>query len=101
MVMIEMKDAAYDMAFDLLDEAKLNAKKTKLTLCELENAMYECYEAAHEEHDNDDETDMKVRGVSGYKDYDEDHSMHDEDESEVKGLLKHRRNRMRMRRRLV
>lgn len=103
MVMIEMKDAAYDMAFDLLDEAKLNAKKTKLTLCELENAMYECYEASQEGRDNDDETEMKFRGVSGYKDYDrdEDRSMRDEDESEVKSLLKHRRNRMRMRRRLI
>lgn len=101
MVMIEMKDAAYDMAFDLLDEAKLNAKKTKLTLCELENAMYECYEAAHEEHDKDDETDMKFRGVTGYNDYDdENRSMHDED-SDLKQSLRHRRNRMRMRRRLV
>ena len=50
MVMIEMKDSLYDTAFDLLDEAKLNAKKTKLTLCELENAMYDCYESIKEEN---------------------------------------------------
>lgn len=101
--MIEMKDAVYETAFDLLDEAKLNAKKTKLTLCELENAMYDCYEATQEDHEKDDETEMKFRGVSGYKDYrhDEEHGEHDEDEADVKSILRHRRNRMRMRRRLV
>jgi len=41
MVVIEMRDAAYDTAFELLEEAKHNAKKTKLTLCELEDAMYD------------------------------------------------------------
>lgn len=46
MVVIEMRDAAYDNAFELLDEAMHSAKKTKLTLCELEDAMYDCYEAS-------------------------------------------------------
>ena len=54
MVMIEMRDSLYDTAFDLLDEAKLNAKKTKLTLCELENAMYDCYESIKEEENGED-----------------------------------------------
>ena len=48
MMVIEMRDNAYDTAFELLDEAKHSAKKTKLTLCELEDAMYDCYEATKE-----------------------------------------------------
>jgi len=104
MVMIEMKDSLYDTAFDLLDEAKLNAKKTKLTLCELENAMYDCYESIKEENSEDDK-DMKFRGVSGYKEdyrHDEQYGVgDDEDEAMIEKRMAHRRHNMRMRRRLV
>ena len=99
MVMIEMRDAVYDTAFDLLDEAKLNAKKTKLTLCELENAMYDCYEASkdgHEDKEEEGKEDLDFRGVSGYRhdeEYDEDRPM--------SRMAHRRRSRMRMRRRLV
>ena len=77
MVMIEMRDAVYDTAFDLLDEAKLNAKKTKLTLCELENAMYDCYEASKGEHEGDEEKEDEInfRGVTGYHHDDEEDEM--------------------------
>jgi hypothetical protein len=104
MVMIEMKDSLYDTAFDLLDEAKLNAKKTKLTLCELENAMYDCYESIKEENSEDDK-DIKFRGVSGYKEdyrHDEQYGVgDDEDEAMLNKRMAHRRRNMRMRRRLV
>jgi hypothetical protein len=102
MVMIEMKDSLYDTAFDLLDEAKLNAKKTKLTLCELENAMYDCYESIKEENGEDDK-DMKFRGVSGYKEdyrHDEQYGVGDDEDEEMR-KMHHRRRNMRMRRRLV
>jgi hypothetical protein len=105
MVMIEMKDSLYDTAFDLLDEAKLNAKKTKLTLCELENAMYDCYESIKEEENGEDEKDMKFRGVSGYKEdyrHDEQYGVgDDEEEAMLNRRMSHRRRNMRMRRRLV
>ena len=98
MVMIEMKDSLYDTAFDLLDEAKLNAKKTKLTLCELENAMYDCYESIKEENSEDDK-DMKFRGVSGYKEdyrHDEQYGVgDDEDEAMIEKRMAHRRRNMR------
>ena len=104
MVMIEMRDSLYDTAFDLLDEAKLNAKKTKLTLCELENAMYDCYESIKEENSEDDK-DMKFRGVSGYKEdyrHDEQYGVgDDEEEAMLNKRMAHRRRNMRMRRRLV
>lgn len=102
MVMIEMRDSLYDTAFDLLDEAKLNAKKTKLTLCELENAMYDCYESIKEENSEDDK-DIKFRGVSGYKEdyrHDEQYGVGDDEDEEMR-KMHHRRRNMRMRRRLV
>ena len=104
MVMIEMRDSVYDTAFDLLDEAKLNAKKTKLTLCELENAMYDCYESIKEDKDSEDEKDMKFRGVSGYKEdyrHDEQYGVGDDEDEEMRRQMHHRRRNMRMRRRLV
>lgn len=104
MVMIEMRDSLYDTAFDLLDEAKLNAKKTKLTLCELENAMYDCYESIKEENSEEDK-DIKFRGVSGYKEdyrHDEQYGVgDDEDEAMIEKRMAHRRRNMRARRRLV
>jgi hypothetical protein len=104
MVMIEMRDSLYDTAFDLLDEAKLNAKKTKLTLCELENAMYDCYESIREDKDSEDEKDIKFRGVSGYKEdyrHDEQYGVGDDEDEEMRRQMHHRRRSMRMRRRLV
>lgn len=104
MVMIEMRDSLYDTAFDLLDEAKLNAKKTKLTLCELENAMYDCYESIREDRDSEDEKDIKFRGVSGYKEdyrHDEQYGVGDDEDEEMRRQMHHRRRSMRMRRRLV
>jgi hypothetical protein len=45
MVVIELREDALNDAFELLKKAKKSTKKTKLTLCELEDALYECYEA--------------------------------------------------------
>lgn len=77
MVVIEMRDAAYETAFELLDEAKLNAKKTKLTLCELENAMYDCYDASMDEQERSlEEGEMSLRGVT---ESDKEYGRDDED----------------------
>jgi len=105
MVVIEMRDAAYDTAFELLDEAKHSAKKTKLTLCELENAMYDCYESIKEENSEEDK-DIKFRGVSGYKEdyrHDEQYGVGDDEDEEtmMNKRMAHRRRNMRARRRLV
>lgn len=70
MVVIEMRDAAYDTAFELLEEAKHSVKSTKLTLCELEDAMYDCYEASKEEeydHPEEEDSEMEFRGRRGYR----------------------------------
>lgn len=102
MVMIEMRDSAYDMAFDLLEEAKHSAKKTKLTLCELEDAMYDCYEAGKEENSEEYyEPEMDFRGHSGMRSnyrHDE-HDMREDEDDDARYAMRRmgRRRGMRMR----
>lgn len=70
MVMIEMREAAYDTAFDLLDELKELGKKKKIALCELEDAIWECYEASKDkesEESKDGTTDMEYRRRRGMR----------------------------------
>lgn len=97
MVVIEMRDAAYDTAFELLDEAKHSAKKTKLALCELEDAMYDCYEASKEEDYEDyEEPELEMRSRRGYR-HDEQYGVR-EDDDVMRYRRRHMGNRMRMRR---
>ena len=100
MVVIEMRDAAYDTAFELLEEAKHSAKNTKLTLCELEDAMYDCYEASKEEHDDyeSEEPEMEFRGRRGYREYEDDRMREDEDGMRSGMRRSNRMRSMRMRR---
>ena len=102
MVVSEMRDAAYDTAFELLDEAKHNAKKTKLTLCELEDAMYECYEASKDDEREDYESgepDMDFRSRKSYH-YDEDDMRDDDMDFDMRSGMRrsNRRRGLRMRR---
>lgn len=76
-----MREAAFDKALDLIDEAKAHSKQTKLTLCELEDTLYDCYESVkdtesdeeyekdnerHEEPMNDnEELEISYRGMRG------------------------------------
>lgn len=75
-MIVEFKEAAYEKAFELLDDAKSYSKKTKMVLCALEDALYDCYEASkhaddeeyHEEDfehpydgDNDEESEVNYR----------------------------------------
>jgi hypothetical protein len=104
MVVIEMRDNAYDAAFELLEEAKHSAKKTKLTLCELEDAMYDCYETSKEDYESYDseEPEIDFRGRSSYRHDDRYGVREDDDAVDMRyrrsmgrrGGLRMRRNRM-------
>jgi len=99
--MIELRDSAYEHAFGLLDEAKHSAKKTKLALCELEDAMYECYETSKEENEFDeyDEPEMEYRRA--YRNYRHDGHYgvrEDDDDMDMRYRRMSRRSGMRMRR---
>ena len=98
MVVIELRDAAYDTAFELLEEAKHSAKKTKLTLCELEDAIYDCYEASKDEHEDSEreDSDMEFRGSRGYR-HDEHYGVR-EDDDDMEYRTMNRRSGMRTRR---
>lgn len=65
MVILEMREAAYEKAFGLLDEIKELGKEKKMAICKLEDAIYECYEASkkdgEEYEDTDDEKDVEFR----------------------------------------
>ena len=109
MVVIEMRDAAYDNAFELLEEAKHSAKKTKLTLCELEDAMYDCYEASKENKEDDEyeeDAEMGLRNVYARRDdyrHDDQYGVREEDDdermhSDMRRMSRRSRAGMRMRR---
>lgn len=90
MMVIEFRQAAYDKAFDLVDSVKDYCKSMKMTLCALEDALSECYDASM---NSDDE-----------EEYEEDFKIPTEDEEDDdleinyrKGLNRAMRRNMRMR----
>lgn len=70
MMVIEMRQAAKDRAFDLLDEIKDLGRKKKMAICELEETLYECFESSDEDEDE-------------YKDVDEGYEPTDEEENNM------------------
>lgn len=103
MMIIEFREAAYEKAFDLLDETKEHLKAGKMTLCALEDALYDCYETSGGEEIEDFEDpmgDYSVRGEFDLHNYRRNRRSHlrnmrDNDDMEY---MMNRRN-MRMRRR--
>lgn len=107
MVIIEMREAAYDKAFSLLEEIKDLGKKKKMVLCELEDTLYECYEASKDKEtseydddyegseENEESSDIDFRRRGGYR---SGMRMHDiEDGMQMRGY-RSGRSGMRMRR---
>lgn len=99
MVIFELRDKSFDTAFELLDEAMHSAKKTKLTLCELEDAMYDCYETSDEEdYGYVEDVDIDFRNRRGYR-HDEHYGMHeDEDYMGLRSPMRRGRRRSGIRR---
>lgn len=97
MVMIEMREAAQEKAFDLVDELHDLGHQKKMILCELEDTLYDCFETPKDEEDaegTDEGTDLGFKG--SYR-----HAMrnfNDEDEDMKMRHMYRRSNRMRMRR---
>lgn len=75
MVIIEMREAAFDKAFELLDEVKELGKQKKMVLCELEDTLYECYESSKDEEEpaaGESELELGYRKRGGMRNYRED-----------------------------
>lgn len=68
MMVIELRKAAQDKAFELLDEIKDLGHQKKMVLCELEDALYECFESSEEEYeDYEKEPEMDFRRRGSYR----------------------------------
>lgn len=118
MMVIEMRQAAKDKAFDILDEIEDLGRKKKMALCELKETLYECFESSDDEDDYEDtedryepidesaeDQDIDFRNRKSYKynrNYAMRSAMHDDDDMEdmnMRNSRMYRRRAMRMRRR--
>lgn len=94
MMVIEMRKAAKERAFDLVEESHEIGHEMKMVLCELEDALYDCFEDSEEEKEekSDEGTDLGFK--SKYNRHYAMRNFDDEDEDEPH----HYRRAMRMRR---
>ena len=54
MMIIDLRQAAYDKAFDLMGSVKDYCKSMKMTLCALEDALEECYDASMDSEEEEE-----------------------------------------------
>ena len=69
MMVIELRKAAQDKAFELLDEIEDLGYQKKMVLCELKDVLYECFESSEEEYEDyekEPEMDFRRRGQYRY-----------------------------------
>lgn len=97
MMVIEMREASQDKAFELLDELHDLGHQKKMVLCELEDTLYDCFEGSDEEPEekSDEGTDL------GFKGYNRNYAMRnfeDDKEDKYMRMRMNRRRAMRMRR---
>ena len=95
MVVIEMREAAQEKAFDLLDELHDLGHQKKMILCELEDTLYDCFETP-----KDEETERTEEGTDlGFKgSYSHAMRNFNDDERDMDMRRAYRGGRMRMRR---
>lgn len=67
MMVIEMREDAKERALDLIDESKDLHRQQKMVMCELEDALYDCFEAEEKEDEEgtDEGTDLGFKGKMG------------------------------------
>lgn len=110
MMVIEMREAAKDKAFDLLDEIKDLGRQKKMALCELEDTLYDCFESSSEDDYEDTEkyepgySDMRMRRRANMR-YNRHYAMRDDamdddmdEDVNMRNMRSYRRRNMRMRR---
>ena len=102
MVMIEMREAAQERAFDLLDEIEDLGRQKKMVLCELEDTLYECFDDSKDSEESektDEGTDLGFK-KSGYnrnyamRNFDDEDKMTDRQMRQYRRAMRMRRNRM-------
>lgn len=104
MMIIEMRQAAQEKAFELLDEIKDLGRQKKMVLCELEDTLYDCFDDSKEEDKEEMEQEVSDEGTDlGFKDkYIRHYAMRhfdDDDDTKEHLMRRYRRRALRMRRR--
>lgn len=103
MMVIEMREAAQDKAFELLDEMKDLGRQKKMVMCELEDTLYDCFESDKDEEDSEESEEGKDLGFKSR--YGQRYAMRnfeDEEDDGMTNMRQYRRRRaMRMRRNRV
>ena len=97
MMVIEMRESAKERVMDLLEEVKELGHRKKMLLCELEDALYECFESEKDDREEDEEMDKNYRRSRAYR----RRSMmrdHSDERDEMEPIEERRHYGMRMRR---
>lgn len=99
MVMIEMREAAQDKVLDLIDESKDLRHQQKIVMCELEDAIYDCFEDMKDGEKHEEGEEGKDLGFKrGYNRHYAMRNFEDDDEKDMHHSYDYRRHAMRMRR---
>ena len=97
MVVIEMREAAQEKALDLVDELHELGHQKKMILCELEDALYDCFESS--EHDEKEEGTEEGTDLGFKNKYSRLHAMRNFEDDDKDMEMRHSyRRRMGMRR---
>ena len=96
MVMIEMREAAKERAFDIIEELHELGHEKKMALCELEDTLYDCFEESKESEHSEEGTDLGFK--SKYNRHYAMRNFDDDDERNDDMRHMYRRRAMRMRR---
>lgn len=108
MIVIELRQAAKDKAFDLIDEMEDLGRQKKMIMCELKETLYDCFESSEEdeEYDSDEfmpgeeeDMDMDYRKRRAYKYGNRSMMRRMRDNEEDMNMDLNNRRSMRMRRR--
>lgn len=99
MMVIEMREAAQEKAFDLIDEAKDLDRQKKMVMCELEDTLYDCFEDDKKESSEETEEGKDLGFKSRYnRRYAMRNFEEDDDKTEYpyyrRAAMRMRRNKM-------
>ncbi len=96
--MIELREAAQDKAFELLDEAKELDKEKKMIMCELEDTLYDCFESMKDESKEETEEGKDLGFKGEFNRHYAMRNFEDDEDNEMRNMRAYRRRAMRMRR---
>ena len=102
MVIMELREAAQDRAFELVDEIKDLDRQKKMVVCELEDTLYDCFEDPKDDEKESEKTSDEGTDL-GFKGYNRHYAMRNFDDGEgydegAEMRHQYRRRAMRMRR---